>query len=127
MSKEQTSITPKAVSSDSSKHGFVPGVAHLALDVADKGQATAIALLHDARVEIRGAVDGGIELAEKLAQSGVRFARKLTQRVDEASAELLAGVERVLGGAVKSARETTRAAQDLATTATSGVTGHAQA
>ena len=45
--------------------------------------------------------------------------------MDEASTEGLACLERVLGGAVKSARETTKAAQELATTATGGVTGHA--
>jgi len=104
-------------------NGVLPGVAHLALDVAERGQSTAIAVLNDARVELRAAVESGIEMAEKLAQSAFRFARKLTQRVDEASAEALTGVERVVGGAVKHARETTRAAQELASKATNSVTG----
>lgn len=109
------------------RSGVLPGVVHLALDVADRGQSTAISVLHDARVELRTAVDGGIELVEKLANGAFRFARKLSQRIDEASAEALTGAERVIGGAVKSARETTRAAQELATTAASGVAGGVQA
>ena len=105
--------------------GFVPGVAHLALDVVDRTQSTAIALLQDARGEIRAVLDGGRELAEKTAASAVRFARKITARVDEGVAETLAGTERLLGGAVKSARETAKSASDTANTALAGVAGAA--
>lgn len=124
MAKEQTSPTlPEAP-----KHaGLVPSVAHLALDAADRGQSTLVAVLNDARTEVRAAVDHSIELAEKLAAGGFRFTRKLTQRIDEATADALGGIERVLGTAVKQARETTKAAAELATTATSTVTGRAQA
>ena len=80
------------------RSGLVPGFVHLALD-----------------------------LAEKVAAAFFRLTRKSIQRVDDASAETLSGVGQVLTGAVKSARETTRAAAELATTATSGVTGHAHA
>ena len=38
-------------------HGVVPGVAHLALDLADRGQSTAIAVLQDARVELKAVFD----------------------------------------------------------------------
>jgi hypothetical protein len=123
MSKDNPSMAPKAELSKSERSGILPGVAHLALDVADRGQATVIAVLHDARVEVRGAVDHTIELAEKLATGALRFARKLTSRVDDATSEALTGAERVLSGAVKQARETTRAAQHLASSATTTVTG----
>jgi len=96
---------------------------HLALDVADRGQSTAIAVLQEARAELRAVVEHGIEMAEKMATSGFRFARKVTAKLDEASNETFASVEKLLGSAVKSARETTRAAQELATTATSTLTG----
>ena len=109
------------------RSGLLPGVVHLALDIADRGQSTALALLQDARIELRGAVDGGVDLAEKVAAGFFRFARKGIQRVDDASAETLSGVGHVLAGAVKHARETTHAAAELATTASSGVTGHASA
>ena len=58
------------------------------------------------------------------AAGAFRFSRKLVQRVDEAGSDLLGGVEKLVSGAIKSARETTHAAQDLANTATAGVTGH---
>jgi hypothetical protein len=101
--------------------GFVPGAAQLALDVVDRTQSTAIALLQDARGELRAVIDGGIELAEKAAASAFRFARKVTARVDEGVAETLSGTERLFTGAVKSARETAKAASDTANTAIAGV------
>lgn len=110
---------------NSVRHGVLPGVVHLAIDVADKGQSTAIAVLQDARIEIRLAVDHGIELFEKVTAAAFRFSKKAVQRIDEATNETLANTERVLGGAVKSARETTNAAAQLANTAVAGVTASA--
>jgi hypothetical protein len=118
--------TPMATKSEpkfTDRHGVVPGVVHLALDVAERGQSTAVAVLQDARIELRTALDGGIDLAEKVAAGALRFARKLVHKLDDASNETLVGAERILSGAVKSARETTRAAGELATTAASGVAG----
>ena len=112
--------TPKT---ESRIHGVVPGVAHLALDVVDRSQSTAIAVLQDVRTELRTVVESGIELAEKTAASLFRLARKVTAKIDEGTAETLSNVERVVGGAVRSARETTRSATDLAQTAIGGVTG----
>jgi len=109
----------------SARQGVLPGVVHLALDVADKGQSTAIAVLQDARIELRAAVEHGIELAEKVTAAGFRLARKAVQRIDDAAGETLTGAERVIGGAVKTARETTNAAAQLATTASSGITAAA--
>lgn len=103
--------------------GVVPGVAHLALDVVDRSQSTVIALLQDARGELRTLVDSGIELAEKTSASLFRFARKATQRIDDGVAETLGNVERVVGGAVKTARDTTKLATDTANTAVGGLTG----
>lgn len=120
--KEVAMPTPKI---ESPRPGVLPGVIHLAIDVADKGQSTAIAVLQDARLELRGAIEHGLELAEKVTAAGFRFARKTVQRVDEAAGETLTGAERMLGGAVKTARETTNAAAQLATTAVSGVTASA--
>src|SRR5262249_18437550 len=113
--KEAPMATPK-IENNAPRNGVLPGVVHLAIDVAEKGQTTAMAVLQDARIELRGAVEHGIELAEKLTAAGFRFARKAVQRFDEAANETLVGAERMLGGAVKSARETTNAAAQLATT-----------
>jgi hypothetical protein len=116
---------PTKIEATAPRHGVLPGVVHLAIDVADKGQSTAFAVLQDARIELRSAIEQGLELAEKFTAAGFRFARKVVQRVDEASAETLTGAERMLGGAVKTARETTTAAAELATTAVSGITAAA--
>jgi hypothetical protein len=121
MSKEQTVMAPKT----ESKHGLVPGVAHLALDVVDRGQSTTIALLQDARTEVRAVVDSGIELAEKTSAALFRFARKLSARVDDTVSATLTGVEQLIGGAVKTARDTTKLATDTAQTAIGGVAGAA--
>lgn len=123
MAKEATIMATPKTETRIDRNGFVPGVAHLALDVVDRGQTTAIALLHDARGEVRAVVDGGIELAEKATTSLFRFARKATSRIDEGVAETLGSIERVVTGAVRSARDTTRAAADLANTAIGGVAG----
>lgn len=118
--KEVSMPTPK-IELSSVRQGVLPGVVHLAIDVAEKGQSTAIAVLQDVRVELRGAIEQGIELAEKVSAAGFRLARKAVQRIDDAANETLTGTERLLGGAVKSARETTNAAAQLATTAVNGV------
>ena len=107
------------------RHGVLPAAVHLAIDIADKSQSTAFALLQDARLEIRTAVDQGIELVEKATAAAFRFTRKAVQRIDEAASETLTGAERTVGGAVKSARETTAAAAQLATTAVNSVTASA--
>lgn len=104
-------------------NGIVPGVAQLALDVVDRGQSTTLGLIQDARTELRAVVDGGIELAEKTTSALFRFARKLTARIDEGVAETLSGTERLLGGAVKTARDSTRLATELAQTVVGGVAG----
>ena len=91
--------------------GLGPKVVHFAIDAADRGQSTVIAVLQDARTELRTALDGGIEYAEKLATGALRFSRKIVQRVDDTSKEALASAERALTTAVTRARETTRAAE----------------
>jgi len=102
--------------------GLIPGVAHFAIDLVDRTQATTIGVLHDARVELRGAVDGGIELAEKVTTSVFRLARKVVQRVDDATGETLGSAEKLIGNVVKNARETSRVAGELAHAAVSNVT-----
>lgn len=109
-----TKIETKATEAVHASIGLVPNAVHLALDAADRGQSTVIAVLHDARIELRSAVDSGLELAEKLAAGALRFTRKLVQRADDTSKDALAGAERALATAVTRARETTRAAGELA-------------
>ena len=109
------------------RHGLIPGVTHFAIDLVDRGQATTIGVLHDVRVELRAGVDSAIELAEKVSASVFRLARKVVQRVDDAAGETLGGTEKLIASAVRGARDTTRVAGELASTAVGSVTGnHAQ-
>jgi hypothetical protein len=112
-----------ATKTEARTNGVVPGVAHLALDVVDRSQSLAIAVLHDARAEIRAVIDSAIELAEKTSAATFRFSKKLVQRVDDGVGETLTSAEKLIGGAVRSARETTKAATDLAQAATQGLAG----
>jgi hypothetical protein len=123
--KLETTTTPTFTRTDGARAGFVPGVANLALDVAERAESTVIAVLQDARGELRTFVENGIELAEKTASQAFRFARTLTKRVDDAAAEALSSTERLLGNAVKSARDTTKAATETANSAISGITAQA--
>lgn len=105
---KQTTQTPKI---ESPRNG-APGVVHLALEVADRGQSTAIAVLQDARTELRAAADHSLELAEKLTAGVLRFARNLVQKVDAVSSDALTGAQRTLSNAVKTARETAARADE---------------
>jgi hypothetical protein len=123
--KLEATPTPSITRTNNERLGFVPGVTNLALDVADRGQSTVISVLQDVRGELRTFVENGIELAEKTASQVFRFARTLTKRVDDAAAETLSNTERLLANAVKSARETSKAATETANTAISGITAQA--
>jgi hypothetical protein len=107
----------KSESSDS------PRVVYLALDVAERSQSTAVAVLQDARTELRAAAEGAIDLAEKLAAGTVRFARKLVQKLDDTATDTLKGTERALHDTIENARETARAGRELAERAVEKVTG----
>ena len=99
-----------------------PRVVYLALDVAARGQSTAVAVLQDLRTELRGGAEGAIDLAEKLAAGSIRFARKLVQKLDEAATDALKGTERALHETIEDARETARAGRELAERAVDKVT-----
>lgn len=79
----------------------------------ESSKSAAIAVLHDARTELRTAADSGVELAEKLTSGLFRFVRKLNQRLDESGGEALNSVERVLATS-KKAREAKREAKKAA-------------
>ena len=104
----ETETTPPDSDRASTGVLFLPKVVHLAINAADRGQSTVIAVLQDARSELRTAIDGGLEYAEKLATGALRFSRNIVARVDDTSKEALASAERALATAVTKARETTR-------------------
>lgn len=109
MSKEAPSTTPVS-STQAKSRGVVPGVVHLALDVADRGQSTTIALLQDGRTELTSVIVGGVELAEKATASVFRLIKKAIARFDEGTTETLSTVEKLVASTVKTARDTTQTA-----------------
>lgn len=101
---------PAHASPDDTRALVLPAVVHFALDLVDRGQLTAFGALHDARTELRVAVDGSLELADKATSAALRFARKLVQRADDLAAETLGGAERVVASTVAGARSSALAA-----------------
>jgi uncharacterized phage infection (PIP) family protein YhgE len=120
--KKSESLAPRSTEQTDS-----PRVIYLALDVAERGQSTAVAVLQDARTELRAAVDGSIDLAEKFTAGALRFARKLVQKLDDTASDALKGSERALHETIENARETARAGRQLAERAVEKVTGGANA
>ena len=114
-------ITPAKNSHD--RVGLVPGVANLAIESVDRAQITTIGIMQDVRTELRVALDNGVELAEKTVLAMFRLTKKLVARIDEAAAGTLGSAEKLLGSAVKHAKDTSDAATELANTAIDGITG----
>jgi hypothetical protein len=113
--KQQDKIAVTSSSSTSANEAqpeatVLPAAVHFALDVLDRGHATAFGALHDARTELRIAVDGGLDWADKSVAAALRFARKLVHRTDDLAAETLGGAERVLTTTVATARSSALAA-----------------
>ena len=109
---QKTEKKPESLTTSTKPEG--PRVVYLALDVAERGQSTAVAVLQDLRTELRAGAEGTIDLAEKLAAGTVRFARKLVQKLDDAATDALKGTERALHDTIEDARETARAGRELA-------------
>lgn len=110
MSKETASAPTPSSSNSARAQGVVPGVVHLALDVADRSQKTTLALVQDGRTELAQLALASIELAEKATTAMFRLLKKAAQRLDEGTAETLASFERVASTTVKTARDTTSTA-----------------
>ncbi len=94
--------------------GFFPAVTNLAIDATEIGATTAINLGSDVRTELAKGVITIIDSTEALVKSGFALARRLTQRVDGAAAELLGSVEKIVGTSANAARSTAREAAQVA-------------
>jgi hypothetical protein len=95
-------------------HGVLPKVTFFAIDIADRSQSTAIAVLDDARRELRAAVDHSIGFAEKLTTGAFRLAKHVVTKVDDAAGDVLGRANHLFGSTLAVARETTKTAADLA-------------
>ena len=117
MSKNLESTKP------AEKTGALIGFVNLSLDAGDKGVTTAFGLAQDVRGELRTAVDTGLDALENVVRGFFRIGKRVTARVDELAAELAASGERTVSGVIKSLRDTTRAASELASTAGGAIVG----
>jgi hypothetical protein len=112
-----------ALATESERRGLVPGVVNLSLDVVETVVSNAIAVVDDVRAESHKIVDASIDFGENLAKSVASVSRRVADRIDGGAAGVLVGVKRVVLSAIGSARETSRSATNLASTATAAVVG----
>ena len=108
------------------KTGALIGIVNLSLDAGDKGASTAFGLAQDVRGELRTAVDTGLDALENVVKGFFRVGKRFTARVDELAADLTASGERTVSGVIRSLRDTTRAASELASTAGGAIVGGAE-
>ena len=93
--------------------GFIPSITTLAVDTSEIAATTALGLSGDLRTELAKSTITVLDAGEALVKSGFAVARRLTQRIDGAVAELLAGVEKIVGTSASAARTTTKDAAQV--------------
>jgi hypothetical protein len=93
--------------------GFLPSVATLAVDTSEIAATTAIGLTGDVRTELAKSTIIVLDAGENLVKSGFAVAKRLTQRLDGAIAEILASVEKIVGTSANAARTTTKDAAQV--------------
>jgi len=120
--ERKPSVTPTRPL-DTKPTGALVSIATFAVDAGDRSATTVFSVFNDVRGELRTAVDGGIDAAENIVRAVFRVSKKVTQRVDELSAELTSAGERTVAGLFRGLRETTRAAGELASTAAGAAIG----
>jgi microcompartment protein CcmL/EutN len=116
--ERKPTVTPTRPS-DNRSTGALVSVATFAIDAGDRGASTVLGLINDARGELRTAVDTGLDAAENAVRGMFRISKRVTARVDELVAELTSASERTVNSVVRGLRDTTRAAGELAATASS--------
>jgi len=113
-----TERKPNVTTSTTPPRGALVSIATTAIDVGDRSAQTVFGLIHDVRGELRTAVDQSLDAAENVFRGMFRVGKRVTARVDELAAELTASSERAVGSVIRGLRDTTRAAGELAATAT---------
>ena len=101
--------------------GLLPAVATLAIDGVELGASTALGVGGDVRTELARGTLAVIDAAETVIKGAFAVARRLTQRLDGAAADLLGSAERIVGSSAGAARTTTRDAAAVAAGAVNAV------
>ena len=105
---DKSAVRSTAVAELDAPRGFIPAVGTLAIDSTEIAATTALGLTGDIRTELAKSAITALDAGEALVKSGFAVARRLTQRIDGAVAELLAGVEKIVGTSASAARTTTK-------------------
>ncbi|HVK74752.1 MAG TPA: hypothetical protein VM734_15590 [Kofleriaceae bacterium] len=113
-------VRPVAAELDGPR-GFIPAVTTLAIDATEIGATTALGLGSDVRTELAKGVITVIDSSEALVKSAFAVARRFTQRIDGAAAELLGSVEKIVGTSANAARTSARDAAAVAAGALNAV------
>lgn len=111
--KDKSPVVRTTTTELDAPRGFIPAVATLAVDSSEIAATTALGLTGDLRTELAKSTITVIDAGEALAKSGFAVARRLTQRIDGAIAELLASVEKIVGTSANAARTTTKDAAQV--------------
>jgi hypothetical protein len=110
---DKTAVRTTAVSEVDAPRGFLPAVATLAVDGSEIAATTALGLTADVRTELAKSAIIALDAGEALVKSGFAVAKRLTQRIDGAAAEILASIEKIVGTSANAARTTTRDAAQV--------------
>jgi hypothetical protein len=118
---EKTAIRTTAVTELDAPRGFLPAVATLAVDTGEIAATTALGLTTDVRTELAKSAIVALDAGEALIKSGFSVARRLTQRIDGAFADVVASLEKIVGTSASAARTTTKDAAQVLSGAVNAV------
>lgn len=111
--KDKTARAATVIAESETPRGLIPAVATLAVDAGELAATTALGVTADVRTELAKSALTVLDTSQALVVSGFAVARRLTQRLDGAVAELLASAERIVGTSAGAARSTTKGAAEV--------------
>ncbi len=109
-----------------SEHGVVGSWWQLAIGMTEASWGFGFGIVQDSRVEIRRRVDATLTFAEEMGVGGFRYARKVVDRLDRISAEVLGRGEATAMVVTRMLRRTGHGVTDLATNTLTDAIGTSQ-
>lgn len=103
--------------------GIMPGLVGAGIDLAGSGVRTSLGLFDEVRGQTFALATQSIDFAESLVHGVCDLGRRSVKRLDQATGEALAAIERVATSALGAVRATTDQAARLAMTVAEGAVG----
>lgn len=119
--KEKQPVRSNAITELDAPRGFLPAIATLAVDTGEIAASTALSLGTDVRTELAKTAITVLDAGEAVVKSGFSIAKRFTQRLDTAVADLIASLDKIVGNSASAARSTTRDAAQVFTGAVNAV------